>query len=74
LTDGVSEGVQPATQWGYATAQIFSQARRELGEALEKSRGCVVEVIMKDISTVRDEPRRLSEWAVMDAEVCAGFA
>jgi hypothetical protein len=49
------------------------RARRELVEALEKTRGCVVEVIMKDISTVRDEPRRLWEWAAMATEVCAAF-
>jgi hypothetical protein len=51
----------------------LQRARRELVEALEKSRGCVVEVIMKDISTVRDEPRRLREWAAMATEVCAAF-
>ena len=38
-------------------------ARRDLRETLEKTRGCVVEVIMKDISTVRYEPQRLWEWA-----------
>jgi hypothetical protein len=160
LTEGVSEGVQPAAQWGCATAQIFSEvspamhaefalryerrwleqfganyygcceplhgklehvmelpnlkkismspradiargaerverrfvlshkpnpaifvsdpwdlerARRELAEALEMTRGCVVEVIMKDISTLRDEPRRLWEWAAMATEVCVAF-
>jgi hypothetical protein len=51
-----------------------AQARRELVEALEKTRGCAVEVIMKDISTVRDDPRRLREWAAMATEVCASFA
>ena len=38
------------------------QARRNLREALEKMRGCPVEVIMKDISTVRNAPQRLWEW------------
>ena len=38
-------------------------ARRNLRETLEKTRGCVVEIIMKDISTVRYEPQRLWEWA-----------
>jgi len=38
-------------------------ARKNLREALEKTKGCVVEIIMKDISTVRYEPQRLWEWA-----------
>lgn len=49
-------------------------ARKELTEALQKARGCVVEVIMKDISTVRDDPRRLWEWAEMAREVADSFA
>jgi len=43
-------------------------ARKELRKALEKTKGCAVEVIMKDISTVRYEPRRLWEWAQIAAE------
>ena len=42
--------------------------RKELRKALEKTRGCAVEVIMKDISTVRYEPQRLWEWAQIAAE------
>jgi len=38
-----------------------------LGKA--KAHGCVVEVIMKDISTLRYEPQRLWEWAQMAREV-----
>lgn len=46
-----------------------SQARKNLLEVLERTRGCVVEVIMKDISTVRYEAQRLWEWCeiAMDA-------
>ncbi|MGQ9555807.1 MAG: hypothetical protein ACUVWR_17040 [Anaerolineae bacterium] len=44
-------------------------ARQVLREALEKTRGCVVEVIMKDISTVRRQPQRLWEWAQIASEV-----
>jgi hypothetical protein len=47
------------------------QARQNLREALEKTRGCVVEVIMKDISTVRYEPQRLWEWARIAMEEAA---
>ena len=39
------------------------QARAELRDALEKTRGCNVEIIMKDISTVHHEPQRLWQWA-----------
>ena len=50
------------------------KARQVLREALEKARGCVVEVIMKDISTVRYEPQRLWEWADIAMEVAEEFA
>ena len=43
----------------------LDRARAELLEALEATRGLHVEVIMKDISTVRYEPRRLWEWEKM---------
>ena len=48
-------------------------ARRELRRALEVTRGCAVEVIMKDISTVRYEPWRLWEWARIAAEETESF-
>ena len=38
------------------------QARQHLRDFLERARGCRVELIMKDISTVRYQPRRLWEW------------
>ena len=41
------------------------QARSELRTALEVMRGCHVEVILKDISTVRYQPQRLWEWQQM---------
>ena len=49
----------------------LDKARHELETVLTKAKahGCVVEVIMKDISTVRYEPYRLWEWAAMAAEV-----
>lgn len=50
------------------------RARRELSELLERARGCIIEVIMKDISTVRYEPQRLWEWAEIAAEVTAKVA
>ena len=53
----------------------LARARESLRRDLEKARGgCVVEVIMKDISTVRYRPQRLWEWAEMAMEVTAEFA
>ena len=39
------------------------RARQDLREFLEAARGCHVELIMKDVSTVRRQPQRLWEWA-----------
>lgn len=50
------------------------QVRRELREVLEATRGCVVELILKDITTVRNEPRRLWEWETVAMEVAEEFA
>ncbi len=33
-----------------------------LVEFLERTRGCVVEIIMKDTHTVNNEPKRISQW------------
>lgn len=44
-------------------------ARDNLETVLEKTRGNRVELIMKDISTVRDEPQRLWAWATMAMEI-----
>jgi hypothetical protein len=49
-------------------------ARAALRDALEASRGCHVEVILKDISTVRYEPRRIWEWGEMATELVREFA
>ena len=43
-------------------------ARRALRDSLEKARGCRIEIIMKDISTVRRDPPRLWEWSRMAME------
>lgn len=51
------------------------EARRDLKNALDKTRGCVVELIMKDVSTCRHDPKRIWEWcdlAVQTAEQYAG--
>jgi hypothetical protein len=53
----------------------LDKARHELETVLDKAKahGCVVEVIMKDISTLRYEPQRLWEWARMAGEVTERF-
>lgn len=39
-----------------------ARARREIARVLDEARGCNVELIMKDISTIRGDPRRLDRW------------
>ena len=50
------------------------QARFELQDFLEKARGCRVEIIMKDISTVRYQPRRLWEWEKISMQLAEIYA
>jgi hypothetical protein len=50
-------------------------ARQELRTFLTKTQGrCHVELIMKDISTVRYGPKKLWEWAQIAMEVAEEFA
>ena len=49
------------------------RARQELIDFLEPARGCHVELIMKDVSTVRYQPQRLWQWAEIAAEVVEEF-
>ena len=55
-------------------AWSLGKMRDDLVDSLERTRGCVVEVIMKDISTVRYQPQRLWEWAAMATEVTESYA
>ena len=48
--------------------------RDYLRESLARLRGCVVEVVLKDISTVCHEPRRLWEWADIATEVAEEYS
>lgn len=48
--------------------------RRDMEEKLHKARDCVVEIHMKDISTVRYQPHRLWEWSRIAAEVTEKYA
>ena len=49
-------------------------ARKSLREVLEKTKGCIVEVALKDVSTIRNEPQRIFQWAQMAAEETARYA
>lgn len=44
------------------------QARREIADLLDQAKGCSVEFIMKDISTVRHNPPRLDRWSEIAME------
>ena len=50
------------------------QARRDLRGVLDRARGCVVEIIMKDVSTCRNDPRRIWEWCELAVEVAEEYA
>jgi hypothetical protein len=51
------------------------RARQDLRQFLEKTGGnCHVELIMKDISTVRYQPQRLWHWAAIATEVARDHA
>lgn len=50
------------------------QAQRELREILEMTRGLHVEIILKDIHTVRGQRQRLWEWARMAMEMVERYA
>jgi hypothetical protein len=50
------------------------EVRTELRSRLEAARGCNVEIILKDISTVGHEPWRLWEWTRIATEAAREFA
>ena len=48
-------------------------ARKELREVLEKTRGRHVELIMKDITTCRHDPKRIWEWCSLAVETAEEY-
>jgi len=50
------------------------QARADLVRYLDHTRECHVEIIMKDVSTVRRQPQRLWEWDKIVMEVVEDYA
>ena len=45
-----------------------TRARRDIVALFDQSRGCGVELVMKDISTVRNDPERLRRWSEIAME------
>ena len=48
--------------------------RAGLRDMFEKTKGCVVEVILKDLHTCGNEPRRVWEWTTIAMELAEEFA
>ncbi len=52
-----------------ATATLDEERiRAELRQELEVTRGCIVEVILKDVTTMMNDPRRVTWWVRMAKE------
>lgn len=47
--------------------------RRQIGDFLQVTRGCVVEIIMKDTHTCRHQPHRMWEWTRVAKEAVINF-
>jgi len=62
----------PAVLAGQAWSEAV--ARKNLRDILDGTRGLHVEIILKDIHTVRDEPRRLHEWSRVAMEMAEEYA
>ncbi|OPZ26539.1 MAG: hypothetical protein BWZ02_01973 [Lentisphaerae bacterium ADurb.BinA184] len=58
---------------GMATFDV-NEARRQLRDVFERTRGCVIEVIMKDLHTVNRQPQRMGEWTRMALELAQEYA
>jgi hypothetical protein len=52
----------------------IAAARIYLQNALKQATGCPIEIILKDISTIRFDPKRLYDWAKMAREITAQHA
>ncbi|HDZ19736.1 hypothetical protein LCGC14_0015810 [marine sediment metagenome] len=65
---------KPNPAWlGMPTWDIDWQ-REQMRDAFEKTKGCVVEVIMKDLHTVCGEVNRMWEWVDMARELSQEYA
>jgi hypothetical protein len=48
--------------------------RAQIREMLEITRGCVIEMILKDTHTVRHQPERLTTWVEIASDLAARYA
>jgi len=48
--------------------------RKDMEEKLDKAKDCIVEIHLKDISTVRYQPKRLWKWAQIATKVTEKYA
>jgi hypothetical protein len=55
-------------QWNPAAAE------KDLRRVLERTRGCALELIMKDVSTCRRDPRRLHAWCALASNIAEEYA
>lgn len=52
----------------------LDRARKYLTERIAPAKDCAVEIVLKDITTVRNEPQRLWQWAEIALEVAKNAA
>jgi hypothetical protein len=50
------------------------QAREDLVTVLDRTKGCQVELIMKDVSTCRSDPKRLTDWCEIAVRTAEEYA
>ncbi len=50
------------------------EARKQLVDFCESAKGCNIELIMKDVSTVNYDPKRLWKWSEIAMEVATDYA
>ena len=59
--------VMAAEQWNP------EQVRAGLRGVMEKTKGCVLELVMKDVETCKKQPERLSSWVKIARETVLEF-
>jgi len=54
----------------------FNEAsvRRDIAERCEKARGCVLEIIMKDVHTAKNDISRLTRWTSIARETAEKYS
>ena len=59
----------------HATAVVYApdltDVRKHLEDGLTKARGCPVQIVLQELETTNDNPRRLADWAALAKEVGA---